>query len=378
VDTALFKQLLFEGESSTLDFKQQQYPFTKASKDERFELLKDILGFANAVRRTDAYILIGVEDVPGGRGNVLGIAAAEHLQDHSLQQFVNNLTNRPVRFHYEAFGFEGKQVGIIRVEQQQARPLFLKHDYGKLRRNEIYVRRGSSTDWTKPAGPDEIAMMGQGSATQLAELKVEFAEVDRDLSLGDAIALSVENCGMPSKASIPTVKGNPWGPASYANRYFYREFADYEFCRRLAAPVRLVIRNTGEVAADSVRVELTTGVEEGVVVCKYLPQKPSPSVFDAGLGSVRGHSFQRTAGDVSIDKNAERFLVAIECGDLQPARQVRSEVFYAGRFTNGDVAFKGRVYAANLTHPVDLALVISFTVSHREMSFGELRTIADG
>jgi hypothetical protein len=40
-----------------------------------------------------------------------------------LQQFVNNLTNRPVRFQYEAFGFEGKQVGIIRIEEQ-VRPLY--------------------------------------------------------------------------------------------------------------------------------------------------------------------------------------------------------------------------------------------------------------
>ena len=53
------------------------------------------------------------------RALIIGLSAggADHLADHSLQQFVNNLTNRPVRFGYEAFGFEGKQVGIIRVEQ---------------------------------------------------------------------------------------------------------------------------------------------------------------------------------------------------------------------------------------------------------------------
>src|SRR5512146_2498446 len=121
---ALFERLLYEEESPTLDFKKEQYRFSKATDEEKSELLKDVLGFANAWRRSEGYILIGVEDVRGGRANVLGIPAADHLSDHSVQQFVNNLTNRPVRFSYEAFGFEGHQLGIIRVEQQQ-RPFYL-------------------------------------------------------------------------------------------------------------------------------------------------------------------------------------------------------------------------------------------------------------
>ena len=121
----LFERLLYEEESSTLDFKKEQYLFVKASEEEKSELLKDILGFANAWRRAEAYILTGVEDVRGDRGIVHCIAPAEHLNDHALQQFVSNLTNRPVRFAYEAFGFEGKQVGVIRIEEQ-ARPIYLK------------------------------------------------------------------------------------------------------------------------------------------------------------------------------------------------------------------------------------------------------------
>src|SRR5262245_40349516 len=172
----LFERLLYEEESTTLDFKKEQYLFAKASEDDKSELLKDILGFANAWRRSEAYILVGVEDVRGGRAGVVGIPAADHLDDHSVQQFVNNLTNHPVRFHYEAFGFEGKQVGIIRIEEQP-RPLYLKRDYGKLKKNEVYVRRGSSTDPTKPASLDEVAQMGRGYGPQNAELVVEFDDV---------------------------------------------------------------------------------------------------------------------------------------------------------------------------------------------------------
>jgi predicted HTH transcriptional regulator len=143
MNNELFERLLYDDESNTLDFKRDQYRFVKASDNEKSELLKDILGFANAWRRSEAYIVIGVDDVRGGRANVVGIPLSEHLDDHSLQQFVKNLTNQPVRFHYEAFGFEEKQIGIVRIELQ-TRPLYLKRDYGTLSKNSVYVRRGSS------------------------------------------------------------------------------------------------------------------------------------------------------------------------------------------------------------------------------------------
>lgn len=89
----LIDQLLFGEEGNTLDFKSEQYRFSGATDDEKSELLKDILAFANAWRRADAYILIGVKEVKGGRSEVVGIA--DHLDDAHIQQFVNSKTQRP-------------------------------------------------------------------------------------------------------------------------------------------------------------------------------------------------------------------------------------------------------------------------------------------
>ena len=79
------EKLLNEDESSALDFKRDQYPFEKASDEQKSEFLKDILAFANAWRRTDAYILVGVEDVKGGRSNV------EVLHQILMMRVSNNL-----------------------------------------------------------------------------------------------------------------------------------------------------------------------------------------------------------------------------------------------------------------------------------------------
>ncbi len=335
MDKGLFERLLYEEESHTLDFKTEQYQFVKATDEEKSELLKDILGFANAFRRSEAFILIGVQEVRGARSDVIGIPAVDHLDDHSLQQFVNNLTNRPVQFHYGAFGYDGKQVGIIRIEEQP-RPVYLKRDYGALKKNEVYVRRGSSTDPTKPASPDEIALMGQGSTPQPPELVVEFAETNRDDSLGSRIAWDAEFCRMPPWESIPDLTtGKPSTPLEkivvsidppyLLNEKYYRELAYYELIRRLSRPVRLVVRNLGQVLAGSVRTEITIPKESGAMV---LPDSrmPTPPIkrrflYEAldTISTIQNASY-RSSEDLSISENDDRYRIEMDCGDIQPGR----------------------------------------------------------
>jgi hypothetical protein len=108
-------------------------------------------------------------------GVVRGVG--QHLADNDLQQFVNAKTNKPVVFSYEAFQFEGQQVGIISIPQQE-RPVFLTKDFGKLKKQVVYVRQGSST---APATPDEIARMGAAAATDAwAQRELEQQRRERE------------------------------------------------------------------------------------------------------------------------------------------------------------------------------------------------------
>lgn len=157
MDSKLIEELLHEEEGAALDFKRDQYLFDGSDDVTKSELLKDILACANAWRRSDAYILIGVEDIKGGRSKPVGVLT--HHDDAKLQQFVNSKTNRPISFSYETVTIDGVQTGILRVEMQE-RPFFLKKDYGKLKAGVVYIRRGSSTD---TADPDEIHRMGAAS-----------------------------------------------------------------------------------------------------------------------------------------------------------------------------------------------------------------------
>ena len=194
MDAILFEELLNEDESSTLDFKREQYPFQNATDDEKSELLKDVLAFANAWRRTGAYILIGVDDVKGGRSKVIGIGSS--FDDPSIQQFINSKTNRPIDFSYEVFSFESLQIGIVHIPLQD-RPIYLKKDFGKLRKDVVYIRRGSSTD---TASPDEIAKIGTlkfreviGTVPSLPKSNPLIGELRRELEQQNIVLIEKVN-----------------------------------------------------------------------------------------------------------------------------------------------------------------------------------------
>jgi len=154
MNVELFESLLWNSESDSLDFKQEQYIFDGGTDEQKGELLKDILAFANSWRNSNAYILTGVKENRGGRAEVLGVD--KHIISNNLQQFVDGKTNKPLLFSYEPFEFEGKQIGVITIPIQK-RPFYLKQKYGRIEAEVVYIRRG---DATVKAKPDEISQMG--------------------------------------------------------------------------------------------------------------------------------------------------------------------------------------------------------------------------
>lgn len=172
IDVSLVDRLLYEEESHELDFKEEQYRFIKATDEEKSELLKDVLAFANSWRRADAFILVGVKEVKGGPSIVVGIS--QDIDEAQLQQFVNSKTQRPVTFSYRVVPFNQERIGVFHIPVQR-RPLFLEKDYGGLKREAVYLRRGTSTD---VADPDEIAMMGSAAETQFVKLPRPWVTID--------------------------------------------------------------------------------------------------------------------------------------------------------------------------------------------------------
>jgi predicted HTH transcriptional regulator len=138
----LFAQILFSNEADKIDFKRDQYPLE--NDRQKSEFIKDIVSIANTQGDGSGYIVLGIKSEPNGSKVRFGIK--NHHDDAMLQQIVKDKVNPPPTFIYNPYQEENLSFGIIVIPKSKNRPHVIIKDYGILKRNAVYVRRGSSTD----------------------------------------------------------------------------------------------------------------------------------------------------------------------------------------------------------------------------------------
>jgi predicted HTH transcriptional regulator len=127
-------------EQAVLDWKTD---FVVPADDEkRGELLKDICAVANAVSGSYGFILYGVD--PRRPDPLVGVSA--RYDDANLQQLVQGKIEPAPAFVYYEVSVGPKVVGVIQVAPNRRRPHIIRVDLGKVRKGQIPIRRGSSTD----------------------------------------------------------------------------------------------------------------------------------------------------------------------------------------------------------------------------------------
>lgn len=372
------EQLLNEDESPALDFKRDQYPFDGASDDDKSELLKDILALANAWKPTDAFILIGVEEVRGGRSRVVGLQ--NHLDDAKLQQFVNSKTNRPVAFSYQAYQIGGIQIGIITIPLQD-RPVFLKKDFGKLKKNTVYIRRGSSTC---EADPDEVAKMG-ASAVQAAQpepvLELQFADIGSHKELGSEILLKsilLEPHLNPTDFK-PTPYISPFGrvmdPFGYDSSY-YDKLIEYVAESALLNFVGFVIENKSGQVARKVQLKAIAPIQVGVRLLdeKHTPVRPVSSLLDQIYQPpvVISDFLQRP--DPRVANYSDHWELTVAFGNILPMSKIWSTgVVYIGGNKSQIVQFEAALYAENLSNTIRVPLIVKIEANRQAMEISDVK-----
>ena len=355
--------LLRENESSTLDFKREQYRFI--TNDDKGELIKDILAFTNAWRHTDAYILIGVEENPGGRARILGVT--QHLKDADLQQLVNSKTDQPITFSYRSERLDGKDIGILNIPVQN-RPRFIIKPFAKLLANTVYIRRGSST---VIARPDEVAQMGTASTPQPSPtLRVQFANVPGRILNGDSLELEGTCIDVSDVEEIPDFQPER-RILTQANTDYFRELVLYEWIHLLCKPVQFAITNSASVLATDIRVELSVRSREAVIFDEYSwPTKPEEDLILGGARIpplIRG----KDADDIQIEELTDgNSIIKITSSKVQPKQTVWIDCsLFLGAKLSGIIPLKGMTWADNISLPQEFALEVNFATQNRRLTW---------
>jgi|HubBroStandDraft_1064217.scaffolds.fasta_scaffold01793_2 hypothetical protein len=367
VDRKLIERLLYESEGDALDFKRDQYPFVGATDEQKSELLKDILAFANSWRRTDAFILIGVDEVQGGEPKLVGVST--HLDDADLQQFVNSKAHRPIRFAYHTILVDTTSIGVIHIPSQH-RPIFLRKAFGKLKANTVYLRRGSSTT---EALPDEVAQMGATEHSRdvlVPQLSFHIGNrVARTIEQAMPI-LKVANVTTPTVSEIPDYMGSEqWAILNRANRDFYRQLIEYYRVRTSVAQVGFAITNDGQVLAENTSVELRVpDVNDELILLQQdgLPMRPK-TVHDL-VPDVNVH-FRHEVEDVAVRRVQDEWLVTVHFGRIRPKETVwAGDLLWIGANSSRELTLPGRIFADNIPDPIACELRLSFEVTDLTIS----------
>jgi hypothetical protein len=377
MNEAILESLLYQEESATLDFKVQQYSFVSGTPEQKGELLKDILAFANSWRQTDAYILIGVKEVRGGRSLVPGIPPSHHLDDHSLQQFVCNKTNRPVPFSYAPFAFDGVEIGVFTMPVPDQRPFYLKDNFGRLEKNVVYIRRGSSTD---QAPPDEVAKMGANSAPSLGQpvLQLEFCDPETRKKCGRGIEVHPLMLELPEENSFPIygrapveVFGTIMPSGSYENNDYYVEVGDYLKARYVFCPISLAVTNSSTILAEKVIVTFEFNSKGGVHFADEgdMPVFPSSSTIPS-MGHLVGRHQERR---VDVGLYGEAYEARIDLGNIQPGRtEYSSSPFYLTSEHSREISLEATISANNLRGPTTATVEIKIEPIPRTLSVEDI------
>jgi Putative DNA-binding domain len=361
----LIESLLYQSEGTALDFKRDQYPFLNgATDDQKSELLKDILAFANSFRQADAYIIIGVKESNGNR-EVFHIEDDDHFDDAKLQQFINGKTNRPVEIAYEVHHYEGKDLGVIRIAKQE-RPIYSKKNYGnKVKQDVVYYRLGSST---AIANPDDIAKMGRDNIQSVSppNIKLQFADLENHQELGTEINLHsrvfaksfyLPDFQLENKSRLTSLYESA---LERVNPDYWREKEEYIRINDLCNSVGLVVYNQSSVLAETVRVEIKVDSSNEIYITDKLPSKPIQK------GMTLNYSLNPRS-IMSINNYVNHWVIAIEFGSIQPkSSKWLEKPFYIGSENLEHLELDALIFANNLAEPQKVKLTIDFTIENEE------------
>jgi predicted HTH transcriptional regulator len=111
-------------------------------EEKRGEFIKDLAAVANACALSYGFIVYGVD--PRKPDPVLGITKG--YDDAQLQQLAQGKIDPLPEFLYYEVSIGPKTLGVLQVRPSRKRPHIISVDLGKVRKGQIVIRRGSSTD----------------------------------------------------------------------------------------------------------------------------------------------------------------------------------------------------------------------------------------
>jgi hypothetical protein len=361
----LLTALRYKSEGTDIDFKQAQYRFIGGSDHEKSEMLKDILAIANAWRDGPGYILLGFKDRRPHPAQVVGIT--ESIDDAKLQQFVSSKVKPKLTFRYEEHLYDGMAVGVITITKQK-RPFFLVNPFGKLKKNVVYVRRGSSTDEAEPSEITDMGLADAGRGRVRLDLSV-LTPSNEELPAAFVLTYMQFAERLPDYES-PRQTPGPFEMALHSsiwhdNKNFWREYAEYVRLNSALINVKFLLRNLSEVQLSNAKLEVSVDALEGQIFRMFagadLPEQPNSQWSIDRIRSMP-EMLERREARLVVDEGGVAPICHVRFGSLLPGEEGRSsDTLAIVPLGPGKLRLRFRILAGELPEPQEAERMLEAT-----------------
>ncbi len=380
----------YENEHTGLDFKAIQY-----KKEKHSELLKDIVAMANADIQGERLVIVGIKHKPNGEKEFLPIQTDEFIDVSTYQQLIHENIEPELSISYEPYNYEGNLLGILKLQGCIEQPYMLKKDYGKLKRGDCFIRKGTiqmnvtrfdleriySRRYFNNPFTDKIEL-GFSDSKFSSEIDVKPLIIknlelrsDRESKKIKEAIESKKNESELEKAYLATsslASVMPLQAVPYKNRSIstlhnslknikkdYEKDDYYEICELHSFKLNIDILNKATEYIEDASVELEIMKEEGFFISTEILEKPNHNLFP----QINTNSIMNKMSYPNVENSDDKYFVSQHIGNIK--HQIKTKIFNEdirmviyGVPQSSKIMLQLTLYGKNLSDPIKKELMI--------------------
>jgi hypothetical protein len=176
-----FEIIIMRSEGDTIDFKREHYDLIGGTDESKAKFIKDIISFANTIRKESAFIIIGIEALETGK---VFHGLNRNIDDAILQDQLKTRVYPIPHFSSRTVIYKGQEYGIIEIPlRRYTEPIAAVVKLKGLDPGRIYMRRGSSN--SEAVGKEVILIDKWIKNVKLDdETKSEVSELLKEVNSG--------------------------------------------------------------------------------------------------------------------------------------------------------------------------------------------------
>ena len=317
----------YENEHTGLDFKAIQY-----KKEKHTELLKDIVAMSNANFDNDRLLIIGVKHHPNGDKQFFPIAKDEFIDASIYQQIIHENIEPELSISYEPYEYKENLLGILKIEACENKPYMLKKDYGKLKKGDGFIRKGTMQMKMMRADFDDI-----------------YSKRYKNNPFKDKIELGFSGSKILNKINVKPIK-------------LEEKYSDYEICEEQSFRLNIDILNKSFIYIEDASVEIVIKKEAGIFISAEILEKPNHSIYP----QLNTSKIINKMAYPTVEERQEEYFVSQHIGNIQHQRKIQifneelRMVIYEVPVLS-KIVLKLTLYGKNLPVPLEKELIIRVT-----------------